>query len=88
MSAAVGVAILRHRLYDIDRVINRTVVYAALTALLAVAWAATALVLGVAAGRGSAWATAGATLVAAVAFRPALASRTSSTDWALASPQM
>jgi signal transduction histidine kinase/membrane associated rhomboid family serine protease len=68
--AAAGLAILRYRLYDVDVVINRALVYGALTALLAAAYAATALLLGTAVGRGSAWATAGATLAVAAAFRP------------------
>jgi signal transduction histidine kinase len=68
--AAAGVAILRYRLYDVEVVINRALVYGALTALLAGAYAAIALLLGIAVGRGSAWATGGATLAVAAAFRP------------------
>jgi signal transduction histidine kinase len=68
--AAVGIAVLRYRLYDIDRLINRTLVYGVLSVLLAATYAAAALMLGTALGSGSSWATAGATLLVAVAFRP------------------
>ena len=67
---AAGVAILRYRLYEIDLVVNRTLVYAAVTVISAVVFAATVVVLGTALGRGSGWATAAATLVVALAFRP------------------
>jgi signal transduction histidine kinase len=67
---AATIAILRYRLYDIDIVISRTVVYAALTILLAATFAATSILIGAAVGNGSTWTTAGATLAAAIAFRP------------------
>ncbi|MER7394608.1 GAF domain-containing sensor histidine kinase [Streptomyces sp. NPDC000151] len=34
ISIAIGVAVLRYRLYDIDRIINRTILYSALTACI------------------------------------------------------
>ena len=63
-------AIARRGLYGIDVAINRTLVYGSVTALLAAAFGGTVLLIGTAVGRGSGWATAGATLVVAVAFRP------------------
>jgi hypothetical protein len=71
---AVGLAIARYRLYDIDRVISRTVTYALLTAVLVALYFAavttlTALTAPVAGE--SAIAVAAATLLAAAAFRPA-----------------
>ncbi len=65
-----GVAILRYRLYEIDVVVNRTLVYAVVTVILAAAFGATVVLLGTELGRGSAWATSSATLLVAVAFRP------------------
>ena len=70
LPAAICIAILRYRLYDIDIIINRTLVYGATTVLLAAAYLATALVVGSAVGGSSAWVTAAATLAVAVAFRP------------------
>jgi hypothetical protein len=73
--AAIGVAILRYRLYDIDRLINRTLVYGALTALLGVIYAGTVLTLGqLFGGLGDdppSWVVAGATLAVAALFQPA-----------------
>jgi hypothetical protein len=43
---ATGIAVVRYRLYDIDRLINRTLVYALLTALLGGVYAGAVLVLG------------------------------------------
>jgi hypothetical protein len=68
---AIAAAILRYRLYDLDRIISRTVAYALLTVLLGLAYAAVALVLGRLLGRDSSLAVAGATLAVAAAFQPA-----------------
>jgi hypothetical protein len=72
---AVAVAILRYRLYDIDRLINRTLVYGLLTALLGGVYAGAVLVLGQLFGRVGGepptWAVAGATLTVAALFQPA-----------------
>jgi hypothetical protein len=71
----VGIAILRYRLYDIDRLINRTLVYGLLTAVLAGVYAGTVLVLGQGFGGVGkdppSWAVAGATLAVAALFQPA-----------------
>jgi hypothetical protein len=72
---AIGVAVLRYRLYDIDRIINRTVVYGLLTALLGIVYAGAVLVsgqlFGGAAGNPPSLAVAGATLAVAALFQPA-----------------
>src|SRR5947207_54146 len=65
---AIGVAVMRYRLYEVDRLINRTLVYLALSALLALTYAAVSLTLGVALGAGSMLPTAAATLAVALAF--------------------
>jgi hypothetical protein len=72
---AAGVAVLRYRLYDIDRLVNRTLVYGALTALLGAVYAGAVLVLGQlfggVGGDPPSLAVAGATLAVAALFQPA-----------------
>jgi hypothetical protein len=75
LPAAVGLAILRYRLYDIDRLLNRAVVYATLTAVLGLGYAAAVLALGQLFGgvgeQTPSWAVAGVTLAVAALFQPA-----------------
>jgi hypothetical protein len=70
LSAAIGAAILRYRLYDLDRIISRTLAYGLLTLLLAGGYAVVALGLGQLLGQDSSLAVAGATLAVAGAFQP------------------
>jgi GAF domain-containing protein len=66
----VGIAILRHRLYDIDLLINRTLIYGLVTVTLGLAYAGIALLLGALFGGRSSFTAATATLVVAAAFQP------------------
>jgi hypothetical protein len=70
LSAAIGAAILRYRLYDLDRIISRTLAYGLLTLLLAGGYVVVALGLGRLLGQDSSLAVAGATLAVAGAFQP------------------
>lgn len=71
---SIAIAILRARLYDIDRLINRALVYGSLTAILTALYAASVVALqlavGVRAGEQSPIALAASTLIIAAAFQP------------------
>lgn len=70
---AIGVAILRYRLYDIDRIISRTVSYGAVTGILAVVFVGTILVSQTVLAsffNGNSVAVAASTLVVAALFQP------------------
>ena len=68
-AVAVAVAITRHGLYSIDRLVNRTLVYAVLTALLVATYALASLLAGLVIG-GSKVTASLATIAAALLFLP------------------
>jgi hypothetical protein len=71
LPVALGAAILRYRLYDLDRIISRTLAYGLLTVLLAGGYAVVVLGLGQLLGRDSSLVVAAATLAVAGLFQPA-----------------
>jgi hypothetical protein len=71
LPVAVGAAVLRYRLYDLDRIISRTLAYGLLTLLLGGGYAGVVLGLGQLLGRDSPLVVATATLAVAAAFQPA-----------------
>jgi hypothetical protein len=71
LPVAVGAAILRYRLYDLDRIISRTLAYGLLTLLLGGGYAVVVLGLGQLLGRESPLVVASATLAVAAVFQPA-----------------
>jgi hypothetical protein len=68
---ATGAAVLRYRLFDLDRIISRTLAYGLLTVLLGGGYAGVVLGLGQLLGRSSSLVVAGATLAVAAVFQPA-----------------
>jgi hypothetical protein len=68
---ATGAAILRYRLYDLDRIISRTVAWTLLTLLLGLGYALVVLGLGRLLPQGSSLGVAAATLAVAAVFQPA-----------------
>ncbi len=72
LAVGVGLGVLRYRLYDIDRIVSRTLSYALVTTALLGMYST--VVLAASAGVGSkgapSWAVAAATLAAAGLFRP------------------
>jgi hypothetical protein len=71
LTLGISAATLRYRLYDLDRIISRTLAYGLLTVLLGLGYAGIVLGLGGLVGRDSSLVVAAATLAVAAAFQPA-----------------
>jgi hypothetical protein len=71
LPVAVGAAVLRYRLYALDRIVSRTLTWGLLTVLLGGGYALVVLGLGQFLGRESPLVVAGATLAVAAVFQPA-----------------
>jgi hypothetical protein len=69
--AGLTVAVLRYRLFDVDRIVSRTLAYGLLTLLLGGGYALVVLGLGQLLGRDSSLVVAAATLAVAALFQPA-----------------
>jgi O-antigen/teichoic acid export membrane protein len=67
---SIAIAVLKYRLYDLDRIVSRTVTYALVAALLVAAYGLIVLGLGSFLGRDNPLAIAAATLAAAALFNP------------------
>src|SRR5690606_17907957 len=66
-----GFAVGRYRLYEIDVVISRTLVYASLAVLIAGVYVVVVVALGAAVGGSSIWLSMLATAIVAISFEPA-----------------
>jgi signal transduction histidine kinase len=67
---AIGVAVMRFRLYDLDVVVKKTVVYAALALFATLVYLALVVLLGAWVGRGNSLLTMVAAIVVALTFQP------------------
>jgi hypothetical protein len=70
LPVAIGAAILRYRLYDLDHIVSRTLAYGLLTLLLGGGYAVVVLGLGQRLGQDSSLVVAAATLAVAAVFQP------------------
>jgi hypothetical protein len=70
LPVCIGIGILRYRLFDIDRILSRTVAYAIITGLLLGVYAGLVLLATQVLGFASPVAVAGSTLAAAALFTP------------------